>query len=86
MNESERETSKERKPKWETLGDWVGKVIMGMIREMSTEDLRQITKMKNEATETNCWWLVYDMRNVLCELANDEIKNRRYVQDYQEDR
>ena len=53
------------------------KALREMINSLSDEELREIKETSLRLTSTNCDWLEYRLRDILYELADNELRLRR---------
>lgn len=71
-----------RGPRARTSAPWVAvscaaaEALYAHIRGLGTAELRALARTARRANEENCWWLVYDLREVLTELAESHIRIR----------
>jgi hypothetical protein len=50
--------------------------LVGLMQTKTTDELKTIIDECEQLTSTNCWWVEYHMKDLLSELAQNEIRLR----------
>lgn len=67
---------------WEKLARKALSGIYPALNEMTDDELKQLRDdLPSMATETNCWWLIYQAKNLLSEVADSVLYKRNNLEE-----
>jgi hypothetical protein len=66
---------------WKNTGNEIAQLVFDKIQAQPSNVLRGLVQTKRWASQTNCWWALYDMRGAISEMAKVELENRRIAKE-----